>query len=1542
MKLFLVDDYKIYTYSLPNKIEDAFIINYVHYTGKEETLTFIAKNNKWLIKSSSEIQYKNGVKNIDEDYLQDNSIYTIQFSDLTDSVTLYCFNSHQEYYDFEINGNKSEILIGKNGPYDILYDNPVLSALEFKIFRHNNTWFLEDNGLEQTKLYLNSQRIRKSILHLGDIIFSNGLKIIWMESFIKFNNPAGKVKTSLSPYVIYKDKNTSGENIFTPVKDTERSIVLFNDNQVFFHTPRMKEVIEEKKVDIERPPQVIEGEKMPAILSVGTTAVMGFSSLFTGFSAVIKVSSGEAPLVQVLPEIVLCITMVLGSIVLPILVDRYMKSFSKKKEENRKKTYREYLNSIVEDLKQEVINEEKILRNTYFDSEQIKNFIIDKSNKIWSREITDSDFLSIRLGIGNKKSAIDLSISKMAYDIEKDILNVEAQKLSQQQWILNQVPISVSLIENDVLPIIISYDYPYRRQFINFLLLQLMTYYSGNDLKIVVFTTKNNRSQWDFLKYLPHCANETRKFRFYAETEEEAKQLSNYLEKVYKKRLSLLKQNGNNSDYNEIYDSEIDISNLNEAYKSFSPYYLIITDNYVSAKRYGILQNIIKHPTNIGFSMMMIEPTMQNVPSKCDNIIQITSNAAGIFNKNLNENNSQNSFIPDLFYDDIFTFSNIIGNIPLATESTIGKLPKSLTFLEMYKVGKIEQLNILNRWTKNDPTISLSAPIGVHEDGKIFELDLHEKFHGPHGLIAGSTGSGKSELIITFILSMAINYHPYEVQFVLIDYKGGGLAGAFENKETGICLPHLAGTITNLDASEMNRTLVSINSELRRRQRMFNEARDSLNESTIDIYKYQKYYREGKVKKPMSHLFIISDEFAELKSQQPDFMDALVSTARIGRSLGVHLILATQKPAGVVDDQIWSNSRFKICLKVATSEDSRELLRRPEAAEIKETGRFYLQVGFNELFELGQSAWAGAKYNPTDYVVKNIDDDIEFIDNNGNVIKSINDEKKENTKNYGEQLTNIVQALYNLAKRENIKFQSMWLPSLPSELYIANLLKKYDYKAEPYYIKPLVGEYDDPEKQFQGEFSIDFSQNGNLLIYGLAGSGKENLIMTILYSIFMFHSSDDVNTYIIDFGAEVLKSFKEMPQVGDVALSDDKDKVKSLLVMLDREQVRRKELFSEYGGSYNDYIKNSGKKLPTIIVVLNGWEVFAESCPTYVDIVGHIVRESAKYGIIFISSMVTTNGMIGTMQQSFANKIALQLAESFDYKFLLNAKDGLIPKKEFSRGLSIIGDDVFEFQGAYIYIKEKINDIIKVTADSLSKVQKKAPPIPIIPNIVTADTMTPYISELSSVPIGINIRDAKVFTMNFIKYKITQVVGNYIITEKWFLNELIRVLSLLQDTKLKVIDFAGAIDDPSEIDDYMGDEFTNSINKIIENEKIESKHMIYVIIGIGRIYDKVLDEGIEMLFKIFRSVESFKKSSFIIIDNYSAFRKTIEESWYKEKVNKNCGIWVGSDIDKQLAVTCNGFSKGEINEDFNGIVYATCDDKSVVLKGIGTLPEEEF
>ena len=499
-------------------------------------------------------------------------------------------------------------------------------------------------------------------------------------------------------------------------------------------------------------------------------------------------------------------------------------------------------------------------------------------------------------------------------------------ELVVESKIIEDVPINVSLIEKNITAVV--GNELLTKKFIDGLILQIITFHSYDDVRLVLLTDDMCKSEWSFMKKIPHIWNENKTMRFYGDNSDDVKQITNYLNEEFKFRCDKFDEDDKNN------------------YLSFQPYYIIIVDSLKIVRTNDFIKKLLEQKQNLGFSILIKNDKLSNLPNECSTFINIDKQTSGIFENEL-VSDKQKEFNANIDEDiDLETCALFLSRIPIEFKNSKMMLPNSMGFLEMYNVGMIEQLNILNRWKKNDPTASLEAPVGVDENGQLFKLDLHEKASGPHGLIAGMTGSGKSEFIITYILSMAINYHPDEVQFVLIDYKGGGLAGAFENKDTGVKLPHLIGTITNLDNSEMNRSLASIQSELKRRQKIFNEARDRLNESTIDIYKYQKFYREGKVQNPVSHLFIISDEFAELKAQKPEFMDQLISTARIGRSLGVHLILATQKPSGVVDDQIWSNSKFRVCLKVQDKSDSMDMIKCPDAAGLKNVGRFYLDSLF--------------------------------------------------------------------------------------------------------------------------------------------------------------------------------------------------------------------------------------------------------------------------------------------------------------------------------------------------------------------------------------------------------------------------------------------------------------------------------------------------------------------------------------------------------------------------------------------------------------------
>lgn len=252
---------------------------------------------------------------------------------------------------------------------------------------------------------------------------------------------------------------------------------------------------------------------------------------------------------------------------------------------------------------------------------------------------------------------------------------------------------------------------------------------------------------------------------------------------------------------------------------------------------------------------------------------------------------------------------------------------------------------------------SLAVPIGCSLLGETIKIDLHEKGHGPHGLIAGMTGSGKSELLLSLLLGLMMTHSPWDLQVVLIDFKGGGLIHLFENENYR--LAHIAATLSNLDTGAMERALASLKRECRRREEAFKKLSTVSGHAVLNLDVYRRLHADWNFT-PMGSLLIVIDEFAELKKEHPEFMSEIMSLARVGRSLGLHLLLATQKPGGVVDDQIWANCRFKIALKVQSRQDSLEVLQSGEAASLRNPGEFYLLCDGMKTYV--KSAYASGPY----------------------------------------------------------------------------------------------------------------------------------------------------------------------------------------------------------------------------------------------------------------------------------------------------------------------------------------------------------------------------------------------------------------------------------------------------------------------------------------------------------------------------------------------------------------------------------------------------
>ena len=1462
-------------------------------------------NSESVVYEENRIYIKNINNIIKKIILTEYETYTFLIGNNNEIYTLYCAPVHENNYT-QAEGKKGrELLIGRDDKNQIVYRNNAISKVHAKLSFDNGKWIIE-NIDRKVGTYVNGSPVNKDIRVLlnGDVIFILGLKIIIMGNSFFINNPLGCVTLDKNVFKVIEKKK---DNIELK-EEEENDSDLYDDKDYYYRAPRIKNKIECETIKIEPPPQREKRDEMPMALVLGSTLSMSAIMLTSVFSSIQGIRNGTRSTTENALSLFVAFAMLMSMIMFPVLERKWEKRQKDKYEKKRQKKYREYIDSKVTEIDKIMGRQKSILFQNYPSAEKCSEIILSKNERLWERKIEDYDFLSIRLGIGDVPSEIKIEYPEKQFDMDDDNLVEILNTVANKSKILKKVPIVLSLAEQNISGII-SYDEIELRRFAQDIIMQLVTFHSYADLKLVFLLKEDELKRWRFFQMLPHIWSNAKDIRFFSDDSEEIKEISRYLEEIIKERKEYAK-------------NDVD-------YKAFSPYYLIITDDYKKIEKINIIEEIVSSKVNLGFGMICLANNITKLPNECKTFINIANGNGKMFESEMTKD-SQKMFTFDesqrIFFEKI---SKTISNIPIRVTTTKDlMLPNSYTFLEMYDVGNIEQLNIYERWKKNDPTLSLRAPIGVDSSGMKIYLDIHEKYHGPHGLIAGSTGSGKSEFIITYILSLAINYHPDDVAFILIDYKGGGLAGAFEKRE--IKLPHLVGTITNIEKVGLQRSLASIQSELRRRQILFNEARNKTDEGTIDIYKYQKLYHEGVVSKPIPHLLIICDEFAELKQQQEDFMDELISVARIGRSLGVHLILATQKPAGVVNDQIRSNSKFGICLKVQDKGDSDDVIGKPDAAYLKNVGQFYMRVGNDEYFTLGQSAWAGAKYIPSDTKKKKEDKSIEFLSSMGTTIKKVDDTIKQEENSKGEQLTNIVKYLYDLAKKEKIHSEQLWLENIPENIYIKDLKKKYKIKHEEHNISVVIGEYDDPENQKQGIVQLDLSQNGNAIVFGSADSGKETLLSSLIYDTMTTYSTEEAQMYILDFGSEALKIFKDSPTVGDVIFAGDDEKLSRYFRMIESEIKNRKAILSEYNGDYDLYNKTSGNSMPMIINIINGYETFMELYEDkYEDVILSLTREGNKYGVVFIVTAGTSSDIRYRLSQNFKQKISLQMNNDDDYFNIFDNIGKKRPSHIFGRGLIPLNNgDIYEFQTAKICEPQNWNTVIKKEIEELNKKgENPTSTIPTIPKRITLEDMKKYITDMSSLPIGIEKSNLEVYKYNFIRRKVTIISSKNIEDSLQLATNLIEEIKLIKDTELFVLD-AENVFKTSKKD--LEKEYTKLVIRLNQNN---NKSVVCVILGLDKFINSLDMQDIEFQEMLQKSYSN-PNACFIIAENVTKSKNHEYDNWYKECITKEDGIWVGNGIDNQYLFDLIS-SRNIVNNCGSSYGYAIHGGQEKMIKLLG-------
>ena len=727
--------------------------------------------------------------------------------------------------------------------------------------------------------------------------------------------------------------------------------------------------------------------------------------------------------------------------------------------------------------------------------------------------------------------------------------------------------------------------------------------------------------------------------------------------------------------------------------------------------------------------------------------------------------------------------------------------------------------------------------------------------------------------------------------------------------------------ITNLDGAGISRALISIESELKRREHVFAETGEKLELTNLDIYKYQKLYRSEMVSEPMSHLFIISDEFAELKSQQPEFMDKLISTARIGRSLGVHLILATQKPSGVVSDQIWSNSRFKVCLKVQDAADSTDMIKRPDAAALTKTGRFYLQVGYNEVFVMGQSAWCGAVYRPDEETHISSDVGITVIDRCGRKIaqsSAVSLKSKADGSNAGtppKQLDAVLEYIRETAENEGVRARPMWLPKLPETLYLENFRENINVNEVLSFHYADIAIYDAPEKQEQNILSVSPLEDGNIVIYGSAGSGKASFITSLICSMAEKYSPSEANFYIIDFGAETLLQLKNLPHVGEVIIHSTVERIKNLFAFIKRQAEIRKKLFFDFGGDYHTYCERA-ERLPEIIVVINNYSGVNEYLKSMFDI---SLLQLGKLGISFIVTAALVNDLGFSVLQNFRRRIVMQINDDA-YSIILSKTGRLRPEPFKGRGLAQIGERVYEFQTAFVSSAEEqaehLTNFCNRMLERYSGIS--AVKVPSLPKYYTCSEINADNVSLDAIPVGLSSVEAEMVNFDFSE-KFT-VIAHKSLFDGCVIQGIAELLSMYYGNRLSVIDCYDAFKSAEMNYTYIhGREETDKYVRAIFEEALyrhnhyndcaragkaapvyEEKAILFC--GIGRLINSlgadIKGDFLEMLDKVgvkhnLRYIIYEKTSELSILNNVRSF---------VERTNQASYIWAGDGYSEQYVL----------------------------------------
>lgn len=857
--------------------------------------------------------------------------------------------------------------------------------------------------------------------------------------------------------------------------------------------------------------------------------------------------------------------------------------------------------------------------------------------RMWERwqgqSALSKDFLHCRVGIGRIAASYKVrSAQQINRSIANDELVLELTNLINSGKSVPGAPVTVPLQDVGVLGV----RGDMQANILRVLLIQLVTHHSPADVRLSMVLPEHNINEWSWLRWLPHIWNAKRTRRMMASSVDSVGTLLHELMIMMQFRLD------EKQDSHQAYAGPVHVA----CFVNAEPF-------FQREDLYRQLMMLLNQGPVVGIYIILLSD--EQLPRECRAVIETQSISARYI--------EQTSTVDMIFTPDQITLQQAerVARAQASWDSTSlfsdTSIPTRVTLLELLNVKNMDQYPLLERWKQSHPWDSLAVPVGLGAARNPVLLDVQKHYHG---LGAGTTGSGKSELILTYIAMLAANFSPDELVFLLVDYKGEGMAGRVRD------LPHLSGVLSNLSASQTNRVLISLRAELNRRQQIFKE------QGINDINEYLRMRRQNAALPMLPLIMIIADEFAELKDEQPEFIDELVSVARIGRSLGVRMLLTTQNPSGgVVTKQIATNTSYRLCLRVATRDDSLDLIGVSDAAYLPGRGAGFVKVGESQPIQF-QSGYTGDDYAIIEHEAPVVH--VVSVDGQRSQVVGPKVRMSDET-----QLEYYVRYVHDVARANGyVKRYQVWTPPLPDTPPLLHELAtqfKHGFAwngtdwsmAASSDVRVLIGMYDDPANQLQGPLYVPISERNHIGVYVNVGEQRSLVIRTMMTSLALQYSPNDVQIIGLDFGASgVMRIFEDLPHMIAVCSLNQTETLQRIEMRLNDEIVQRPRVLG--GLTFANYHSTQQQRLPRIVVVIDNIQELKDqtSLTKFHSLIEKIAQNGAPLGIHIVAMLNAPSDTVTRVRQQFGMQLGVSITN-------VDVMYEVAGKRKFALDDSIVG-----------------------------------------------------------------------------------------------------------------------------------------------------------------------------------------------------------------------------------------------------------------------------